>query len=56
MKILPAIPSSDPIMIIIAEKIAKAFPPITEKENNFLARLKQDIEPLQGDPIYYQSK
>ncbi len=42
--------------IIIAEKIAKAFQPVTDTENKFLARLKQDIEPLKGDPIYYESK
>ena len=42
--------------IIVAEKVAKAFPPITDSENKFLARLKKDIEPLHGDPIYYESK
>ena|SRR6201986_2419570 len=43
-------------ILIVAEKIAKAFPPVTDNENKFLARLKEDIEPLVGDPIYYESK
>ena len=49
-------PELKSIAIIIAEKVAKAFPPITDSENKFLARLKKDIEPLKGDPIYYESK
>jgi uncharacterized tellurite resistance protein B-like protein len=42
--------------ISIAEKIAKAFPPVTDSEYKFLTRLKQDITPLKGDSIYYESK
>jgi hypothetical protein len=41
--------------LIVAEKVAKAFPPVTDDENRFLTRLKKDIEPLKGDPIYYES-
>ena len=43
-------------ILIVAEKIAKAFPPVTEKETNFLSRLKHDIEPLEGDPVFYEPK
>ena len=40
----------------VMEKIAKAFPPITASEQNLLERFKRDIEPIHGDPIYYESK
>lgn len=42
--------------IIIMEKIAKAFPPVTSAEQNLLERFKTDIAPIKGDPIFYESK
>lgn len=41
--------------IIIMEKIAEAFPPVTPAERNILTRFKKDIEPFIGDPIFYES-
>jgi hypothetical protein len=35
------------------EKVAEAFPPVTEGEQGLISRFKKDIEPLKGDPIYY---
>lgn len=40
--------------IRVAEKIAKAFPPVTEEEQKLLDRFRTDIGPLKGDPVYYQ--
>ena len=39
--------------IKVIEKIAKAYPPVTLEENNLIERFKKDIEPLCGDPTYY---
>ncbi len=41
--------------ITIMEKVAEAFPPITAEEQKILTRFKKDIEPLTGDPIFYES-
>jgi uncharacterized tellurite resistance protein B-like protein len=38
----------------VIEKIAKAFPPVTHEEQNLLDKFKKDIEPLIGDPVYYE--
>ncbi|MFY9308331.1 MAG: TerB family tellurite resistance protein [Bacteroidia bacterium] len=42
--------------ITIMEKIAEAYPPVTPEESNILERFKKDIEPLHGDPIFYEKK
>jgi len=39
--------------IAVMEKVAKAFPPITNEENKIIDRFRKDIEPLKGDPVYY---
>jgi hypothetical protein len=39
--------------ISVMTKVAKAYPPITPEENAIIERFKKDIEPLQGDPVYY---
>jgi uncharacterized tellurite resistance protein B-like protein len=41
--------------IIIMEKIAKAFPPVTGEESKLIERFKNDIESIIGDPVYYES-
>ncbi|MES2590746.1 MAG: hypothetical protein V4608_02590 [Bacteroidota bacterium] len=41
--------------INIIEKVAEAFPPVTPEERNILTRFKKDIEPLFGDPIFYET-
>lgn len=40
--------------IKVMEKIAKAFPPVTDEENKIIERFKKDIGPLKGDPVYYE--
>lgn len=40
--------------ISILERIAGSFPPITPAEQSFLERFKKDIEPIIGDPIFYE--
>lgn len=40
----------------LMEKIASAFPGGTAEENSVLQRFKKDIEPLNGDPVYYNQK
>lgn len=42
--------------IKVIEKIAKAYPPITEEEKNIIERFKKDIEPIIGDPVFYEKK
>jgi len=39
--------------IKLMEKIAKAYPPVTEDEKTLLERFKADIEPIHGDPVFY---
>ena len=40
--------------IRVMEKVAKAYPPVTPSEQKFINRFKKDIEPIKGDPIYYE--
>ena len=40
--------------IRIIEKIAKAFPPLTEEEKKLLEKFKANIAPIHGDPVYYE--
>jgi hypothetical protein len=40
--------------IRVIEKISEAFPPTTVNELNLIKQFKKDIEPLHGDPIYYE--
>lgn len=46
-------PSLKATFITVLEKVANAFPPITIEESLLLDRFKKDIEPLNGDPLYY---
>lgn len=46
-------PKTKELYLRIAEKIAKAFPPVTEEESNLLERFRNDIAPFKGDPVYY---
>ena len=39
--------------INVMEKIAKAYPPITNEEREILEKFRKDIAPLKGDPVYY---
>lgn len=40
--------------IMVIEKIAKAYAPVTDEEKNIIERFKKDIEPIHGDPIFYE--
>jgi uncharacterized tellurite resistance protein B-like protein len=40
--------------IVVMEKVAKAFPPITKEENRILEMFKKDIASIKGDPVYYE--
>ena len=42
--------------IKVIEKVAMAFPPSTLEEIEFVNKFKEDIEPIKGDPIYYEKK
>lgn len=42
--------------LIVLRKIAKAFPPVTNAESAFLERFERDIEPINGDPVFYNHK
>ncbi len=38
----------------VIEKVAKAFPPVTKGEQGLIERFKRDVEPINGDPVYYE--
>lgn len=40
--------------LCVLQKMAEAFPPITAEEVALFEKFKSEIEPLQGDPIYYK--
>ena len=42
--------------INVMEKIAETYPPVTDSEKKLLDRFKKDIEPIHGDPVYYENK
>lgn len=39
--------------IKVMEKVAKAYPPVTENERKIIDQFQKDIEPIQGDPVFY---
>lgn len=39
--------------ISVIEKIAGAFPPVTNEESDIINRFKKDINDIHGDPTYY---
>jgi uncharacterized tellurite resistance protein B-like protein len=39
--------------ISVMEKVAKAFPPVTVKEQDLINKFKKDIVMINGDPVYY---
>lgn len=42
--------------VSVMEKVAAAYPPISASESNIINRFKKDIDAINGDPIYYNSK
>jgi uncharacterized tellurite resistance protein B-like protein len=41
--------------IKVMEKIANAYKPVTLNEQNLIEKFKKDIEPIIGDPVYYNN-
>ncbi len=39
--------------IRLLEKVAKAYPPVTNEEQSIIDRFKADIATVKGDPVYY---
>lgn len=39
--------------ISLLEKMASAFPPVTVEESELIDKFKKEIEPINGDPVYY---
>lgn len=40
--------------ISVMEKIAEAYPMRTEEERDMIQQFKADIEPIKGDPVFYE--
>ncbi len=40
--------------IRVMEKVSRAFPPVTNAEQNIIDRFKKDISGIHGDPVYYE--
>ena|ERR1035437_1438278 len=40
--------------IKVMEKVAKAYPPVTTKEQTIIDKFKKDIAGIKGDPIFYE--
>ena len=47
-------PAMKKTFINIMEKVAKAYPPVTTSEKNLIDKFKKDIEPIHGDPVFYE--
>jgi len=39
--------------IKVMEKVAKAYPPVTENEARIIEKFRKDIESINGDPVFY---
>lgn len=42
--------------IAVMEKIAKAYSVVTDDERNIIERFKKDMEPINGDPVFYEKE
>lgn len=40
----------------VMDKVANAYPPITNDERSIINRFKNDIASIHGDPVYYNKK
>ncbi len=40
--------------IRLLESVARAYPPVTADEKELLTRFKKDVEPMEGDPLFYR--
>lgn len=46
-------PAMKETFIRVMEKIAKAFPPVTDAERTIIEQFKKDMETIHGDPVFY---
>lgn len=42
--------------VAVMEKIAKAYSVVTDDERNIIERFKRDMEPINGDPVFYEKE
>jgi len=42
--------------IMVMEKVAKAYPPVTDNERKIIEQFRKDIEAIHGDPVFYEQK
>ena len=42
--------------IAVMEKIAKAYSVVTDDERNIIERFKREIEPINGDAVFYEKE
>ena len=49
-------PTLKKTFIMVLNKVAKAFPPVTGGEKKFLDRFMKDISSIEGDPVFYEGK
>lgn len=47
-------PEMKQTFIMVMEKIAKAYAPVTINEMDLIEKFKLEIAPLKGDPVYYE--
>lgn len=40
--------------IQVMEKIAEAYPPVTDSEKKIIDQFKEDIKNIHGDPVFYE--
>lgn len=48
-------PEMKKTFICVMEKIAKAYPPVTDKDRNIIDRFKEEMEQIHGDPVFYET-
>lgn len=47
-------PAMKDTFIKVMEKVAKAYPPVTDKEKDIIEQFKKDIADIHGDPVFYK--
>lgn len=41
-------------IVSVMEKVAAFYPPVTIEESKLIEKFKKEIEPLQGDPLFFK--
>lgn len=42
--------------LLVMDRVASAYPPITNDESSIINKFKKDIAGIHGDPVYYNKK